>query len=150
MKLFKIKTVFAAFSVKFLVKILGIEMPVVASATGLAIKDGKMLFVKLSYIKGYGLPGGLAKKNETLEETLEREVFEETGLKIVKMKYFKSYFSNFYGIPTLAALYEISVSGKLKSSKEGTPAWIKPNDVMGELAYFNTKEAVLDYLKIKK
>ncbi len=50
------------------------------SVYGVLIEDGKVLLSK--QWDGYDFPGGGAKVQETLEETLKREFKEETGLKI--------------------------------------------------------------------
>lgn len=50
------------------------------SVYGILIEDGKVLLSK--QWDGYDFPGGKIDIFETLEETLEREFFEETGLKI--------------------------------------------------------------------
>lgn len=46
-------------------------------------KNGKLAMQKSKYGE-YKLPGGGSEKNETLEETLVREVLEETGLDVIK------------------------------------------------------------------
>ena len=39
----------------------------------------------------WALPGGFIEMNETLENACIRELFEETGLKLLKMKQFRTY-----------------------------------------------------------
>lgn len=53
-------------------------------------KNNKVLLGKRknSYRSGYyGLPGGRVERNESLEESAKRELFEETGLKVKKLEY---------------------------------------------------------------
>ncbi len=56
------------------------------------IKDDKILMAKHSYgIKNrYGLIAGFIEAGETLEEGVEREIYEEVGLKVKNIKYFGS------------------------------------------------------------
>jgi ADP-ribose pyrophosphatase YjhB (NUDIX family) len=51
------------------------------SAYGIVIKDQRIL---LCYIEkyGYGLPGGGVELGETMEQTVEREIHEETGVSV--------------------------------------------------------------------
>jgi 8-oxo-dGTP pyrophosphatase MutT (NUDIX family) len=44
--------------------------------------DGAMLLVRLVYREGWGLPGGLIKRNEDVADCARREVLEEIGLPI--------------------------------------------------------------------
>lgn len=50
------------------------------SVYGVLIEDGKVLLSK--QYDGYEFPGGGAELGETMKEALEREFFEETGLKV--------------------------------------------------------------------
>jgi len=46
------------------------------------IKNGKLLFAKNANFPCYYLVGGGIEENETSEEAIVREIFEETGLKL--------------------------------------------------------------------
>ena len=52
------------------------------SVYGVIIEKGKVLLVP--QFDGYDFPGGAVEKGETLEEALNREVKEETGLTVKK------------------------------------------------------------------
>ena len=49
---------------------------------GVVFKDNKILLVKEKSDGGWTLPGGWADPNETPSQTVEREVFEESGFKV--------------------------------------------------------------------
>ena len=62
-----------------------------ARVTGILVEDGKILIVKqvVSNERAWSLPGGRVEKGETIEDSILREMEEETGLKtrIVKLLY---------------------------------------------------------------
>lgn len=51
---------------------------------GIIIKDGKMLVVTNSKENYYYSVGGRVQMHETMDQAIEREIFEETGLRIAK------------------------------------------------------------------
>jgi 8-oxo-dGTP diphosphatase len=53
-----------------------------ASAYGVLIKDGKVLFKRQQSVKKFDLPGGGIEIGETIPEGLVREFKEETGLTV--------------------------------------------------------------------
>ena len=67
--------------------------PTVATAIIVLISRGdEVLMVRARNFKGdyYGLVAGFVETGETLEECVEREVMEETGLRIRNIRYFAS------------------------------------------------------------
>lgn len=44
--------------------------------------DGAVLLVRQVYRRGWGMPGGLARRKEPVSETAMREVLEEVGLRV--------------------------------------------------------------------
>lgn len=69
------------------------QYPLIAAACMVLVKKGKeILMVRGRNFKGkhYGLVAGFLEPGETLEQCAEREVLEETGLKIKNLKYFSS------------------------------------------------------------
>jgi ADP-ribose pyrophosphatase YjhB (NUDIX family) len=131
--------------VKFFSRILFIELPPIISVTGIIKKKDKVLFVDLSYLDGFSLPGGVVKEGENLENALEREIMEETGLTIKDCEYLGSVNSYFMGIPTLSVIYSIKAEGRLRGSEEGECMWLKKEDAINNLAYKINKKVLEDY-----
>lgn len=57
-------------------------------------ENNQVLLLKQNYIstKNYTLCSGYLKKGDTLEETVVREVLEETGQRVLSCEYVKSYY----------------------------------------------------------
>ena len=64
------------------------------AAYALIVQDGKLLVVESRQTGKLFLPGGGVEKGETMPETLQRELHEETGLEIeiVRFLRFKEFF----------------------------------------------------------
>ena len=99
---------------------------------GTAIKDNKILLIKKArgpYTGLYDLPGGSQEQNETYLETLEREIMEETGCKLLKAENerFKSViFSDFTPqseekgiLHHNAVLYDVELTGFAHTTRDG-------------------------------
>ena len=66
--------------------------PRINPAVIVGVTDGDRLLIT-RYLRGYGhnaLVAGFAEIGETLEETVAREVMEETGLRVKNIRYYKS------------------------------------------------------------
>lgn len=94
---------------------------------------------------GLSFPGGHLEENETLEESVAREMKEETGLDIKNPKLcaIKEWdWGN--GVRYLGLLYKTNdFQGKLKSSSEGKVFWINKKDI-------NKYELSQDFLELFK
>ena len=74
---------------------------------------------------GTTFPGGHVEKNEIFNDSIIREVWEETGLKIESPKLRGVYHWHRDGIHNVLFLYKAEkFSGELKSSEEGKVYWI--------------------------
>jgi 8-oxo-dGTP pyrophosphatase MutT (NUDIX family) len=73
--------------------------------------------------RGLSLPGGIAEFHEPEEETLRREVREETGLQVVNFALKTRYHSN-TDVPCDISVFVVQAEGELRSSWEGTPQWM--------------------------
>ena len=94
---------------------------------------------------GLSFPGGHLEENETLEESVVREMKEETGLEIKNPKLcaIKEWdWGN--GVRYLGLLYKTNdFKGELKSSNEGEVFWINKKDI-------NKYELSQDFLELFK
>lgn len=143
---FRTKRGFLITLVYFVDKVLKIRIPPIASATAIISYKDKILVNKLSYKKGYGLPGGTLQKNENFETAAKREVEEETGLKVSSLVYFGSYWYN-REFPSVNVTYLAQSKGNLRSSKEGKPMFVDPKDLLGKMAFPDNEMAIRDYIE---
>lgn len=99
---------------------------------------------------GLTFPGGHVEKNESILESVSREMKEETGYEVYDLEpcgYFE------WNIPKdsirhLSLLFKSkSFKGELKSSKEGKVFWIKEEDI--PLYHLSTDFEAL-YLQMKR
>ena len=60
---------------------------------GIIINDeGQVLLLYFNKRNGYSIPGGTVEENESIKDTVLREVFEETGAEIIPIKIVGKYY----------------------------------------------------------
>jgi ADP-ribose pyrophosphatase YjhB (NUDIX family) len=149
-KFYKLRAIVLLYIIRFLTRVLFLEAPpTIFSVTGLIERGDTLLFLNLSYSKGLGLPGGVVKGGETLEEALRREVFEETGLSVRHSEYLASFASLYHGFPTMASVFLAETLGDMKSSEEGELVWMKPEDALGKLFYKDGDRTIRKFLEVR-
>jgi 8-oxo-dGTP diphosphatase len=125
------------------------NLPPPVAVAAIVERDGKILLIARNDGLGLGLPGGIIKWNETVEEALRREVSEETGYEIA-IAGLVGIYSGPYRDPRFSSVTIVYAStivdGLGKSSWEGEIAWMAKGSLPGNLA-FNHEIAVMDYLK---
>ena len=146
---YKLRAYTFAFVARILGRIFVVEIPPIVSVSALIEKNGKLLFLDYSYLKGYGLPGGLVNINEDLESALAREVKEETGLDVTGSTYFTSTASFHKKLPLVSATFIVRVSGLEKASREGRLVWLDPSEAQGKMAYAGTEVVLGKYMNRK-
>lgn len=123
----------------------GYQAPPIPSVSAIIEKGKKILVIKLTYKDGFALPGGILKGNEDFEAAIRREVKEETGLKLDKLKYFSTYCET-EPYSKVNITYLAKAKGNIGSSREGVPMWTDPNKVIDKLVYEDNKTAIKEYL----
>jgi 8-oxo-dGTP diphosphatase len=127
--------------------------PVVAVRALLKDRKGRILLLKRT-ATSYGndqwcLPGGKVDYNESPEESVVREIKEETGISIVKVKFL--FYQNSppidKGLMHCINLYfECSVTGKVIINKESNEyIWVSPSEALAFKPVFGGYEAVKRY-----
>lgn len=117
-------------------------------AGGIVVKeDGGQKFVLLVYRKkenDWSFPKGHVESGEEIQETVLREMEEETGIKteIIKELAPNKYINSKTGDETITHMYLLkSVTDNLKPEYEGDKVeWVKFDEVRNRLSYDNLKE----------
>ena len=99
----------------------------------------------------YGLPGGFVDQGETLEVSLEREVFEETALRVVESNYLCS-FPNAYSFkgfttPVMDAFFVCKVATfdniQVQEGEVERVEFAKPTDeAIAKMAFRSNQDAI--------
>jgi 8-oxo-dGTP pyrophosphatase MutT (NUDIX family) len=107
-------------------------------------RDGRFLMIQRNDGRGVSLPGGIASRKESEEETLRREVFEETGLNVTSLD-LRFRFDSTADVPCHVAVFEVQVEGELKDSWEGSPQWMTLAEL--EPRILKSQRAVLEWMR---
>jgi len=122
-------------------------------------EEGKIYYLLLHYEMGHwGFPKGHIEKGESLEQTVRREVKEETGIEDIEiLSGFKKWIKYFYKLKDknifkiVTYLLAETKQRKVKISYEHKGyAWLSYNDALNRLTFKNSKEILKkanNYLK---
>jgi 8-oxo-dGTP pyrophosphatase MutT (NUDIX family) len=86
-------------------------------------RDQQFLSIQRNDGRGLSFPGGLAGWKEAAEDTVRREVREETGLSVTGHQ-LSLRFQSTADVPCDVCVFEVQATGDLKSSWEGSPRWM--------------------------
>ncbi len=114
------------------------------AALAIIHREGKFLVIRRNDGRGVSLPGGIAGWREAEERALRREVTEETGLEI-QNAVLRTRYQNKADIPCLTSVFEAEVSGQLKDSWEGSPAWMTIGELGPQLV--ESQQPVLELME---
>ena len=114
--------------------------------TSIAIihRDQQFLVIQRNDGRGCSLPGGFAGWKEAEEETLRREVLEETGLRVTGQELRMRYHSA-ADPPCETCVFEVRATGELKNSWEGSPRWMTVAEL--EPRMLKSQRPVLELLR---
>jgi 8-oxo-dGTP pyrophosphatase MutT (NUDIX family) len=111
------------------------RMPIFGSlraSLGLIRNAERVLVIRRNDGRGVCFPGGLSWPWESDEMTLIREIQEETGLSCQSFEFAFRYESD-TDIAARIAVFDVQATGQLRGSWEGTPEWVKIEDVQPDL-----------------
>ncbi|MGA7221035.1 MAG: NUDIX domain-containing protein [Candidatus Sulfotelmatobacter sp.] len=114
------------------------------ASIGIIQKEDKFLMIHRNDGRGLSLPGGISKWRETEEETLRREILEETGLSVGENELKRKYYSD-ADVPCAISVYEVRAAGELKNSWEGSAKWATLAELEPRLML--SQRPVLDLIK---
>jgi len=113
------------------------------SAVGIIRRGSDYLVIDRADGRGLGFPGGLARRRESDEQTLRREVAEETGLAVSSAEYlFRCSVSK--PVPASIAVFRVTAEGNLHGSWEGEPRWVTPAELRSRIT--KTQRPIVEQL----
>jgi len=107
-------------------------------------RDQQFLVIQRNDGRGFSLPGGIARWKEAEEDTLRREVLEETGLRVTGQELRMRYHST-ADAPCETCVFQVRATGELKNSWEGSPRWMTVAEL--EPRILKSQRPVLELLR---
>jgi ADP-ribose pyrophosphatase YjhB (NUDIX family) len=143
--------------VRYIREVVGPSPVILCGANVIIVQDGKILLHLRKDNDHWGLPGGITELGEKVENTAEREVYEEVGLKCCDLKLFNVYSGEelYYIYPNGDEVYNITVtficnkfSGEIKVDQaEGKAAKFFPLNEIPENISPTVKIIIDDFIK---
>jgi ADP-ribose pyrophosphatase YjhB (NUDIX family)/O-acetyl-ADP-ribose deacetylase (regulator of RNase III) len=116
------------------------------------MKGGIVLVKRKNPPAGWALPGGFVKYNESLEQTVRREIKEETNLTLEDLKQFHTYSApdrdpRFH---TITTVFVGKGKGRLKASSDAAEVAVFPPDQLPAEMAFDHRQIIQDFLTTEK
>ncbi|MBR1445159.1 MAG: NAD(+) diphosphatase [Firmicutes bacterium] len=129
------------------------EYPKISPAVIVAVTNGdKIVLTKYAGrdYKKYALIAGFTEIGETLEETVKREVFEEVGLKVKNIRYYKNQPWSFSDTLLVGFFAELDGSDEIKMDKNelSVAQWVKREDMVLEDSQISLTYDMMNYFKL--
>lgn len=126
--------------------------PKIAPAVIVGLMDGnRLLMTKYAgrEYKRYALIAGFTEIGETVEDTVRREVFEEVGLRVKNVKYYKSQPWGFAGDMLLGFFCELDGSDEIKmdAGELSVAEWVHYKDIPDYDEGLSLTEEMMKYFK---
>lgn len=123
----------------------GREVLTRASTDALIIKNGQILLIKEQGLNLWEMPGGGVENGESLEDSLKREVLEETGYRVSKvLASITQRKTNYYSIKLDQYFNSITNFFAVEISNDEP---IKPTSTTNELKWMDLKTLDLETIK---
>jgi 8-oxo-dGTP pyrophosphatase MutT (NUDIX family) len=113
------------------------------ASLGVIRNAGCVLVIRRNDGRGVCFPGGLSLPWESDEKALIREIKEETGLSCESFEFAFRYEID-TDIAARIAVFDVQATGQLRGSWEGTPVWVKIEDVQQDI--LKSQKYVVDRL----
>ena len=111
-----------------------VEYPVISHAVIVAITNGDSILLSKyadREYKKYALIAGFTEVGETVEETIQREVMEEVGLRVKNIRYYKSQPWSFTGSLLLGFFCDVDGDDTIHmdSNELSIAKWVKREEI---------------------
>ena len=104
------------------------------SVTGIVVRDdGRVLAIKRSDDGRWVPPGGVLELDETPQDGVAREVYEETGLKVQAVRLSGVYKNMRLGVVSLAFVCEVTGGEEHTSDESDRVAWLSREEAVAAM-----------------
>lgn len=126
-----------------------LRQPVTLGSRAIVVREGRILLVRLTYAKGWYLPGGGVDRGESFQAAVIRELREECGIEAKEPRLHGLYFTRRHGRIDHVAIYVVQTFEKLEgaaSDPEIAEARYFDLNELPEEATPATRQRIAEYL----